>query len=123
MAGLIAIERSGMRALPRLLHILGGPIRHRSLGSLIGGGHWPMPKELRQTFEQLGLVFLKFGQVLSMRRDLLPDADAKELESLHDQLPAMGVAVLRSRIKMELSAPVARLLSSFANPTYSPIGP
>ena len=119
MAVLINLERSRMRALPRLLQILGVLIRHRFLGALFGRGHWPTPKEVRQALEELGLVFLKFGQVLAMRRDLLPAAYTQELELLHDQLPAMGIAVVRSRIKVELGAPVAKLFSSFAN---TPLG-
>ena len=75
MAVLVDLGRSRMRALPRLLQILGVLVRHKFLGALFGRGHWPTPKEVRQTLEELGLVFLKFGQVLAMRRDLLPAAD------------------------------------------------
>lgn len=119
MAVLIDPDRSKIRAAPRLMQILGVLIRHKFLGALFGRGHWPPPKEVRETLEELGVVFLKFGQVLAMRRDLLPAAYTKELELLHDQLPAMSIAVVRARIKAELGEPVTELFSSF---TETPLG-
>ena len=119
MAVLIDLERSKMRAVPRLMQILRVLARHKFLGALFGRGHWPPPKEVRETIEELGLVFLKFGQVLAMRRDLLPAAYTKELELLHDQLPAMGIAAVRAAIKRELGAPLTELFSSFGE---TPLG-
>ena len=80
--------------------------RHKFLGALLGSSHWPSPKEVREAFEELGLVFLKFGQVLAMRRDLLPAAYIKELEQLHDELPAMGIDDVRATVEAELGAPL-----------------
>ncbi|MBL0121619.1 MAG: AarF/ABC1/UbiB kinase family protein [Betaproteobacteria bacterium] len=119
MAVLIDPDRSKLRAVPRLLQILRMLTRHKFLGALFGRGHWPPPKEVRETLEELGVVFLKFGQVLAMRRDLLPAAYTKELEQLHDQLPAMSIAVVRARVKTELGAPVTELFASFAE---TPLG-
>ena len=79
----IDTENSGLlRALPRLKQILRVLIRHQILGALRGKKHWPSPKQVREAFEELGLTFLKFGQVLAMRRDLLPAAYIDELEQL-----------------------------------------
>ncbi len=119
MAVLIDPDRSKIRAVPRLMQILRVLTRHKFLGALFGRGHWPPPKEVRETLEELGVVFLKFGQVLAMRRDLLPAAYTKELELLHDQLPAMSVAVVRARVKAELGAPVEELFETFAE---TPLG-
>ena len=69
---------------------------------------------MRETFEELGLTFLKFGQVLALRRDLLPDAYIEELELLHDQLPAMGIDAVRAMVEAELGAPLTELFSSFS---------
>ncbi len=113
MAVLINPDTSKLRAVPRLMQILGVLTRHKFLGALFGRGHWPPPKEVRETLEELGIVFLKFGQVLAMRRDLLPAAYTEELELLHDQLPAMSIAVVRARVKTELGAPVTALFASF----------
>src|ERR1035441_6475140 len=80
--------------------------RHKFLGALRGESHWPPPKEVRATVEELGLTFIKFGQVLALRRDLLPDAYIDELELLHDQLPAMSIGTVRATVEVELGAPL-----------------
>src|ERR1039457_1105576 len=81
-------KSSLLRAAPRLMQILRVLARHKFLGALRGKRHWPPPKEVRETFEELGLTFLKFGQVFALRRDLLPDASIDELELVHDHLRA-----------------------------------
>ncbi len=112
---MIAPEKSSpLRAAPRLIQILRVLARHKFLGALRGKSHWPPPKEVRQTFEELGLTFLKFGQVLALRRDLLPDAYIDELELLHDQLPAMGIDAVRATVEVELGARLTELFSSFS---------
>jgi ubiquinone biosynthesis protein len=115
MAIMIDPEKSSLlRAAPRLMQILRVLARHKFPGALRGKSHWPPPKEVRETFEELGLTFLKFGQVLAMRRDLLPDAYIDELELLHDQLPALGIDAVRVTIEVELGAPLTELFSSFS---------
>ena len=104
-----------LQTAPRLLHILRVLARHQFLGALLGRSHWPAPRAARETVEALGLIFLKFGQVLALRRDLLPDAYADELAQLHDQLPAMGMDVVRATVEIELGAPLSKLFSSFNN--------
>ena len=107
-------DSSLLRATPRLMQILRVLARHKFLNALRGKSHWPSPKEVRETFEELGLTFLKFGQVLAMRRDLLPDSYIDELELLHDQLPALGIDVIRATVEDELGAPLTELFSSFS---------
>jgi ubiquinone biosynthesis protein len=108
-------EKSSLfRAAPRLMQILRVLARHKFLGALRGKSHWPPPKEVRETFEELGLTFLKFGQVLAMRRDLLPDAYIDELEMLHDQLPALGIDAISATIEAELGAPLTKVFASFS---------
>ncbi|MBC7963945.1 MAG: AarF/ABC1/UbiB kinase family protein [Steroidobacteraceae bacterium] len=115
MAVTIDPEKSSLlRAAPRLMQIVRVLARHKFLGALRGKGHWPPPKEVRETFEELGLAFLKFGQVLAMRRDLLPDAYINELELLHDQLPALGIDAVRATVEDELGAPLTELFASFS---------
>src|ERR1035437_9804035 len=111
MAELIDPEKcSVLRAAPRLMQILRVLGRRKFLGALFGRSHWPSPKEVRETFEELGLVFLKLGQVLALRRDLLPAAYIDELLLLHDQLPAMGIALVRATVERELGAPLTSSL-------------
>ncbi|MDA8430962.1 MAG: AarF/UbiB family protein [Geobacteraceae bacterium] len=115
MALMIDSEHSSLlRSAPRLFQILRVLARHKFLGALRGKGHWPPPREVRETFEELGLAFLKFGQVLAMRRDLLPAAYIKELEQLHDQLPALGIDAVRATVEAELGAPLTELFASFS---------
>jgi ubiquinone biosynthesis protein len=104
---------SVLHAAPRLMQILRVLARHKFLGALFGKRHRPSPKEVREAFEELGLVFLKFGQVLAMRRDLLPAAYIDELELLHDELPAMPLEAVRAAVEAELGAPLSQLFASF----------
>jgi ubiquinone biosynthesis protein len=111
---MVGLKKSSLiKVAPRLMQILRVLARHKFLGALRGKNHWPSPKEVRETFEELGLTFLKFGQVLAMRRDLLPGAYIKELEQLHDQLPALGIDAVRTKIEAELGAPLKELFASF----------
>lgn len=114
MVVMVDPEKSSLlRAAPRLMQILRVLARHKILGALRSKRHWPPPKEVRETFEELGLTFLKFGQVLAMRRDLLPDSYINELEQLHDQLPALGIDAVRETVEIELGAPLTELFASF----------
>jgi ubiquinone biosynthesis protein len=111
---MVGFEKSSMiRSAPRLMQILRVLARHKFLGALRGKNHWPAPKEVRETFEELGLTFLKFGQVLAMRRDLLPGPYIAELEQLHDQLPALAFDAVRDTVENELGAPLAELFATF----------
>ena len=115
MAVIIDPENSSLlQAAPRLMQILRVLARHKFLGALRGKGHFPPPKEVRETFEELGLTFLKLGQVLALRRDLLPESYINELELLHDQLPALGFYAVRTTVELELGAPLTELFASFS---------
>ncbi len=115
MALLIDPEKSSLlRAAPRLMQILRVLARHKFFGALRGKSHWPPPHEVRETFEELGLTFVKFGQVLAMRRDLLPDRYIEELELLHDQMPALGIEAVRLSVELELGAPLTKVFASFS---------
>ena len=106
-------KRRGLRALPRLFQILGVLARHKVLGALFGRRQWPTPTQVREAFEELGLVFLKFGQVLAMRRDLLPEAYIDELALLHDDLPPMAFDVVSATIEQAFGSPLTTLFASF----------
>jgi ubiquinone biosynthesis protein len=109
-------KSSLLRAAPRVLQILRVLARHKFLKALLGKEHWPPPKAVRKALEELGLTFLKFGQVLAMRRDLLPAAYIDELELLHDHLPPMGIDVVRATVEAEMGAPLTELFASFSEP-------
>jgi ubiquinone biosynthesis protein len=70
-------------------------------------------ERLRLALEELGPIFIKFGQTLSTRRDLLPDDIAIELVKLQDRVPPFGAALARQTIEQALGASVDDLYASF----------
>jgi len=86
---------------------------------------FPKPKldrgdRLRLALEELGPVFVKFGQILSTRRDLLPDDMAESLKNLQDRVPPFPSDMAREIIESSLGAPVAELFREFtADPIAS----
>lgn len=113
------VEHHFMRAPKRIFYILRILKKHKLLRSLLGKQHWPSPQELRMAIEALGPTYIKFGQVLAMRRDLIPKNYADELALLHDQLPAMPFDLVRSIIEQEFALPLADLFSEFSE---APLG-
>lgn len=104
---------AGARAAPNIIRIIRILARHGFLGALRGSDHWPSAVETRAALEELGVVFLKFGQVLALRRDLLPDAYVTELERLQDRLPPMSADAAREVIERELGGPPETMYGSF----------
>ncbi|SAK40124.1 putative ubiquinone biosynthesis protein UbiB [Caballeronia hypogeia] len=68
---------------------------------------------LRLALESLGPIFVKFGQVLSTRRDLLPVDIADELAKLQDRVPPFDSAVAVSIIEKSLGAAIDELFDDF----------
>ena len=68
---------------------------------------------LRLALEELGPIFVKFGQILSTRRDLLPPDIVDELALLQDQVAPFDGAAARAIVEDELGAPVDVLFASF----------
>src|SRR5947209_11386991 len=71
------------------------------------------PSRLRATLEELGTTFIKIGQILSTRPDLLPPEYIAELQKLQDAVPASPTAQIIARIEAELGAPIRDLFLSF----------
>jgi ubiquinone biosynthesis protein len=68
---------------------------------------------LRLALEELGPIFIKFGQALSTRRDLLPPDIAVELAKLQDRVPPFDNATARAIIEKSLGKPVTEAFASF----------
>ena len=68
---------------------------------------------LRLAFEELGPVYIKLGQLLSTRQDLLSDKAIEELSKLQDQVPPFDENASVSIIERELKAPVSTLFAEF----------
>lgn len=73
----------------------------------------PRGQRLRQALERLGPIFVKFGQVLSTRRDLLPLDIADELAKLQDRVPPFSSEVSVAIIERALRKPLGEIFLSF----------
>jgi ubiquinone biosynthesis protein len=73
----------------------------------------PRGERLRLGLEHLGPIFVKFGQVLSTRRDLLPLDIAEELARLQDRVPPFPDAVARAIVERAFGRPIDAIFSSF----------
>jgi ubiquinone biosynthesis protein len=73
----------------------------------------PRGQRLREALERLGPIFVKFGQVLSTRRDLLPLDIADELARLQDRVPPFDSNVAIASIERALGKPLAEIFVSF----------
>ncbi len=70
---------------------------------------------LRLALQELGPIFIKFGQILSTRRDLLPDDIADELKLLQDNVPAFSSTEAKSIIETSLKAKIDELFEEFSD--------
>jgi ubiquinone biosynthesis protein len=70
-------------------------------------------ERLRLALEELGPIFVKFGQAVSTRRDLLPPDIADELAKLQDRVPPFPGAIARALIEADYGRPVGEVFASF----------
>ena len=81
-----------------------------------GGGVAPVARrsvEVRRALEELGVTFVKLGQVLSTRADLVPPELARELGRLQDDAPPEPPGVVAAVIERELGRPPEEVFASF----------
>ena len=71
------------------------------------------PERMRQAMEELGPTFVKAGQMLSTRPDILPHNYIHELEKLQNNVSPIPTAVVKQIIEAELGRPINELFSSF----------
>ncbi|MES9906248.1 MAG: ubiquinone biosynthesis regulatory protein kinase UbiB, partial [Sedimenticola sp.] len=71
------------------------------------------PVRIRHTLEDLGPIFVKFGQILSTRRDLLPDDIADELAQLQDAVPPFAGKEARRIVEKAFGHPIEEVLDEF----------
>jgi len=74
----------------------------------------PRAVRLRRTLEDLGPIFIKFGQILSTRRDLLPGDIADEFANLQDRVPPFPGETAAGIVRDALGRPVEDMFSEFA---------
>src|SRR5258706_4402384 len=119
---------SGSAALARLLRlarILGVGLRFglheffpglsRNVFFRVFSGHRQEPRaqRLRLALEALGPIFVKFGQVLSTRRDLIPLDIADELAKLQDQVPPFAAAQVFQTLERAYGKPASAVFERF----------
>ncbi len=73
----------------------------------------PRAVRIRRTLETLGPIFVKFGQALSARPDLVPDDVATELALLRDHVPPFPGTVARTIVERSLGSPVEEAFEAF----------
>lgn len=70
-------------------------------------------QRIRMIIEELGPTFIKFGQILATRPDLVPMSLILELRKLQDDVPPFSMAEARNVIETELGGPVDKFFASF----------
>lgn len=103
--GIDEIAMSGLR-VPRTARFIEGLLFWRDLSA-------PRGERLRKALEDLGPIFVKFGQVLSTRRDLMPPDIADELAKLQDRVPSFDPDLAIAQIVKSLGAHPDQLFASF----------
>ncbi|MEM9531200.1 MAG: ubiquinone biosynthesis regulatory protein kinase UbiB [Pseudomonadota bacterium] len=73
----------------------------------------PLGRRIRLALDDLGPIFVKLGQMLSTRRDLLPPDIAEELALLQDQVAPFPGALAREAVEKALGQPVEQVFASF----------
>jgi ubiquinone biosynthesis protein len=123
-----------LRVLARLLQIQRALVRHR-LDEFVRATHMYRPlrylyffspwtwfqrriggsrgQRLRLAFEELGPIFVKFGQALSTRRDLLPVDVADELAKLQDSVPPFSGDIAIAMVERTFGKPLSELFAAF----------
>ena len=71
------------------------------------------PERLRLALEELGPTFIKLGQLLSTRPDLIPPAYAHELEHLQDQVKPEAPELIQAEVERELHGPWEEIFARF----------
>ena len=86
------------------------PLAPRSAADIV---NLPRGTRVRLALQELGPIFVKFGQVLSTRRDIVPPDVADELALLRDQVAPFDAGIARHQIEAALGAPIAHLFTRF----------
>ncbi len=73
----------------------------------------PRGKRIREALEALGPIFIKFGQMLSTRKDLLPEDIAEELSKLQDKVPPFEGTKARQLIEKAYGCPIEEHFNAF----------
>ncbi|MFH1084986.1 MAG: AarF/ABC1/UbiB kinase family protein [Chloroflexota bacterium] len=92
---------------------LAPPWRARRVSADARAATLTVPQRVRRTLEELGPTYIKLGQVLSTRPDLLPPEYIVELSKLLDAAPPVAAEQIRAVVARELDGPVEQFYASF----------
>ncbi len=99
------VEKLGLgRFVPFHWGILGHPKRKE---------RYSAPEHLRMAFEELGPTFIKLGQILSTRPDLIPAEYVEEFSKLQDRIPPCPTESIIRVVEEELGKPIGEIFSEF----------
>ena len=73
------------------------------------------PQRLRMAMEELGPTFIKLGQLLSTRPDVLDQEFIQEFSKLQDEVPAVTLEQIKTQIRRELGYPADELFAEFSD--------
>ena len=111
--GGIGVVLEAFKAPPRLrfvARVLGWPFKWLGLK-----GDPALPPATR-ALTALGPAYIKFGQILSTRPDIVGDELALQMKYLQDKLPPFPTAIAKKMIEAELEQPVEQIFSEFSDP-------
>ena len=107
------IKADGKKDKTRGAQMLGVLVNHNFFANGL------TPAELRTTLEDLGPTYVKIGQIMSSRVDLLPESYCKELEKLRQNVKELDPAIVRAIIESETGKKIDEIYSEFRD---EPIG-
>src|SRR3954449_7929515 len=107
------IGRLGEIAQVAARHGFGYLIDGRRRDDAVDGGPTARGQHLREMLDELGPTFVKFGQLLSTRPDIVPPDIIAELRALQDDVTPFPFSEVERVIREELELPVEKLFTSF----------
>ena len=95
----------------RLKEIISTMKKYKLVECLITGKH---PENLRIAFEELGPTFVKMGQILSTRPDLIPENFINELKKLQDNVKSDDFTTVKKTIETSFKEPLEEIFDNFS---------
>jgi len=116
------LERLRQIATVLAVHGFGEVVERTGLSTLIPGrkggdaGRMPAGIRIRKVLEDLGPSFVKLGQIMSTRPDLIPEDIVSELKKLQDEVPPEPFSAIREQVERELGCTLSEVYESFEEP-------
>ncbi|EGP4985025.1 ABC1 kinase family protein [Enterococcus faecium] len=77
------------------------------------------PEQVKKAFEELGPTFIKIGQMLSVREDLLSSAFTQTFKTLQDSVPSDTFSTVKKTIETELSLSLSDIFDDFSKSPFA----